>query len=158
MLDLGNGPERAFAIGDVVRDRLKRDLFDKKSIHPGLSLSPHVVVGMRNEFYVLDNGKEYLENELVLVEEEKRRKVVAESEMSEVPVPAIVVAGAESEKRRFQELSRKVQSENKVKRLQRKELVSDYDAHVDEEGDIVHRERMRPASEKRTAKVPQRFR
>lgn len=59
--------ENKLKIGDYVRSLKRRKTFDKRSYVPNYSLTVHQIAGIKNNRYILDNGKKYYKEHLLKV-------------------------------------------------------------------------------------------
>ena len=58
--------ESKFKVGDKVRYKLKRKMFDKRNFLPTYSLTLHKIINVNHNRYTLDNNKIYYTDELIM--------------------------------------------------------------------------------------------
>ena len=73
-LNIDTSKLHKFKVGDYVRAIKKRKEFDKKGFLPTFSLTVHKIENIRNNKYILSNGKTYYKEELVKAKEEENVK------------------------------------------------------------------------------------
>lgn len=75
-IGFGGEKRKKFKVGDFVRAVKKRKTFDKRGFVPTFSLTVHRVESIKNNKYLLSNGKTYYEEELVKAKEGEDLKEV----------------------------------------------------------------------------------
>ena len=69
-LNIDTNQTYKYKIGDLVRYQLKRNIFTKKAYNPIYSLTTHKIINIKGNRYILDNNKEFLEEQLIKATED----------------------------------------------------------------------------------------
>ena len=126
------------AIGDKVRTKIQRKMFDKKSFLTRWSKVVYEIVGKKhNRYYIRGRpNKGYLRRDLQKV--------------------STVVQSPEGNSN-VEEAVRTVTNQNTMNRRQRREVAIGHEAELDEEGRPVLKQRLQPRNRTRERKKPRRY-